>query len=452
MSSRKHNSRKPSSRSSRRALLGSLGAAGVLAPFLPLLDRELEAAPGDFPLRLILLFSANGTLHENWAPTGSESDFELSTILSPLEPYRDQMIVLDGLEMSRAGPGDGHQKGMGILWTGSQLLEGTEFEGGGESGTAGWGGGISVDQHVADAIGNDTPYRSLEFGVQTQGATVWSRMCYAGSNQPLAPEDSPDAMFERLFADFNVDASELDRLKAQRQSVIDLVKGDLDSLLVQHGSADDKLKVEAHLEAIRAIEQRNQAEVPSCEIPGPPGGIDHGANDNFPQVCGLQSDLLAMALTCDMTRVASVQWSRSVSNTRFSWLGIEEGHHDLSHLGDSDPSMVDKITQVNTWYAEQVKSVMDALAAIPEGDGTVLDNTLIVWGNELSRGNSHGNQPIPFVLLGGGGGQLQMGRYLQYDQVEHNRLLVSVCQAMGLSEQQTFGNTDVGSGGLVGLT
>jgi len=436
--------------SSRRAFLGSLGAAGVLCPFIPLLERELEAAPGDFPLRLIVLFSANGTIHENWAPTGGESDFTLSPILSPLEAYRDQMIVLDGLEMSRAGVGDGHQKGMGHLWTGSTLLEGTEFEGG-DGGTAGWGGGISVDQHVANAVGDDTPYRSLEFGVQTKGATVWSRMSYAGPNQPLAPEDSPDAMFDRLFADFDVDASELDRLKAQRQSVIDLVKGDLDSLMVQHGSADDKLKIEAHLESIRAIEQRNQAEAPTCEIPGAPGGIDHDANDNYPLVSQLQSDLLSMSLTCDMTRVASLQWSRSVSNTRFSWLGIEEGHHDLSHLGDGDQSMIDKLTQINTWYSEQVRYLLDALAALPEGDGSVLDNTLVVWGNELSRGNSHGNRPIPFVLLGGGGGQLEMGRYLQYDNVEHNRLLVSICNAMGLADQ-SFGSTDPGSGGLPGLT
>jgi len=234
--------------------------------------------------------------------------------------------------------------------------------------------------------------------------------------------------------------------------VIDLVKGDLDSLMIQHGSAADRLKIGAHLESIRAIEQRNQAEVPSCEIPVAPGGVDPGANDSFPEVSALQSDLIAMALTCDMTRVASLQWSASVSGTRFTWLGIDEGHHALSHLGDGDASMVDKITQINTWYAEQVKYLLDVLAAIPEGDGSVLDNTLVVWGNELSRGNNHGNQPIPFVLLGGGGGQLEMGRYLQYEGVEHNRLLVSICHSMGLSDQQTFGNTDSGSGGLAGLS
>ncbi|MCA9705644.1 MAG: DUF1552 domain-containing protein [Myxococcales bacterium] len=436
---------------SRRLFLGSLGAAGVLSPFLPMLDRELEAAPGDFPLRLILLFSANGTLYENWAPTGSEADFQLSPILSPLEAYRDQMIVLDGLERSRDGVGDDHQKGMAQLWTGSRLLEGTEFAGG-DGSTAGWGGGISVEQHIANAVGNQTPYQSLEFGVQTQGASVWSRMSYAGANQPIAPEDSPDAMFDRLFADFDVDATVLEKLKAERRSVIDLVKGDLDSLMAKHGSSNDRLKIEAHLDSIRAIEQRNESAVPSCEIPAAPGGVDAGSNDNFPMISQLQSDLMAMSLACDMTRVASLQWSASVSNVRFNWVGVPDGHHDLSHLGDGDQSMIDKLTTINTWYAEQVRYLLDALASIPEGDGTVLDNTLVVWGNELSRGNSHGNRPIPFVLLGGAGGQLQMGRYLQYDNAQHNRLLVSLCHAMGLTDQTTFGDTDAGSGGLPGLT
>ncbi len=437
--------------SSRRRFLQGLGAAGVLLPFLPPLSRETEAAPGDGPRRLVLLFTANGTLHENWKPSGTETDFTLGPILSPLEAYKDRMLVLDGISTSRLGPGDGHQKGMGILWTGSQLLSGGEFPGG-DGGSAGWGGGISIDQHIANTVGTETAYKSLEFGVQTGGANIWSRMCYAGSNQPIAPEDSPSAMFERLFADFDLDATELAKLTARRQSVIDVVKGDLDRLMVDHGSADDRLKVEAHLGSIRAIEQRINSEIPTCDPPLPPGGLDEGANDNFPEVARRQMDLLAMSFGCDLTRVASLQLSRSVSQTRFPWIGVPDAHHDLSHLGNGDPAMIDKITAINNWYAEQVKYLLDALAAIPEGDGSVLDNTLVVWGNELSRGNSHGNEPVPFVLLGGASGALEMGRYLQYDGTAHNRLLVSLCHAMGMAGQQSFGNIDGGTGGLPGLT
>lgn len=435
---------------SRRALLGSMGAAGVLTPFLPMM-RGAHAGGTEFPTRLILCFSPNGTIHENWAPTGTTEDFQLSPILSPLETFKDQLTILDGLEVVREGPGDGHQKGMALMWTGSRILEGSEFQGGGNSGTAGWGGGISVDQHVANTIGTETAYKSLEFSVQSGGATVWSRMCYAGSNQPIAPEPSPEAMFDRLFSDFDIDTSELEQLKAERGSVIDLVKGDLEALSPKYGT-DDKLKIEAHLDAIRAIEQRNDLAVPTCEIPLVDTSVPHDANENFPAVSRLQIDQMVMALACDLTRVASLQWSRSVGGTRFDWIGVPEGHHDLSHLGDGDQSMVDKITAINTWYAEEFAYLLQQLASIPEGDGTMLDNTLVVWGNELSRGNSHGNHPVPFVLAGGAGGRIQPGRYLTYDREPHNRLLVSICHALGLQGETTFGDIDSGSGGLSGLT
>ena len=440
--------KRKNARFSRRALLGSLGAAGVVAPFLPLLNSH--AAPGDFPARLILLFSPNGTIHENWVPTGTTDDWTLSPILAPLADFQDQLIVLDGLEVLRAGPGDGHQMGMACLWTGNQLLEGGEFPGG-DGGSAGWGGGISIDQEIANAIGTETPYKSLEFGVQTGGASVWSRQCYAGANQPLAPEDSPAAAFDRLFGDLDIDTAELDKLKAERASVIDLVKGDLDRLSTRYG-ADDKLKVEAHLDAIRAIEMRNNLAVPACEIPIVDTSGDHGSNDNFPTVSRLQIDLMVMALACDLTRVASLQWSASVSGTRFSWLGIDAGHHDISHLGDGDAAMVDRMTAINTWYAGEVAYLLQKLAEVPEGDGTMLDNTIVVWGNELSRGNSHGNHPVPFVIAGGGAGAMQPGRFLQYDREPHNRMLVSLAHAMGVPSLQSFGNNDPGSGGLSGLT
>ena len=431
---------------SRRRLLQGMGAATALTPFVPIL--ETHAGGSEFPKRLILLFSANGTIHENWVPSGTENDFTLNTIMQPLADYQDQMIVIDGMRVIRSGPGDGHQMGMGCMWTGNTLLESGEFEGG-DGGTAGWAGGISIDQEIANAVGGDTPYRSLEFGVQTGGATVWSRMSYAGSNQPIAPEDSPQAMWDRLFADLGVDTSEIDKLKAERRSVIDLVKGDLESLTSRY-SGDDRLKVEAHLDAMREIERRNDLATPVCDPMPQDTGFDHNANENFPAVSRLMIDQMVMALACDLTRVASIQWSRSVSNTRFDWLGIGTGHHDISHYGESDPNMIPWITQINTWYAEEVKYLLDTMAAVPEGDGTMLDNSIIVWGNELSRGNSHGNHPVPFVIFGSGGGALQTGRFLTYGDEAHNRMLVSLARAMD-HQIDTFGNNDPASGGLTGL-
>jgi len=427
---------------SRRAFLGGVGSAAALAPFVPVLDSE--AGQVQPPKRLIVLFSPNGTIHENWAPQGGESDFTLSTILAPLEPHRDRLVVLDGLEVIRQGLGDGHQMGMGSLWTGSKLMPGS-FSG------AGYAGHASVDQVVANAIGNETAYKSLEFGVQTGGANVWTRMSYAAANQPLPPEDNPQAMFDRIFSALDVDPAGVEKLAAERKSVIDLVKGDLESLQSRYG-ADDRIKVEKHLDAIRAIEIRNGAAAPVCDVPDLDLSMDPSANDNFPVVVQRQIDLMVMAMACDLTRVASLQCSRSVSSTVFSWLGQSTGHHALSHLGDGDPTMVQQMTNVNIWYAEQVRYLLDALAAVPEGDGTLLDNTLVVWGNELARGNSHSNRPVPFVLAGGVGGAMQGGRYLTYDRVAHNRMLVSICQMMGMTDLDTFGDNDPASGGLVGLT
>ncbi|MFO0631543.1 MAG: DUF1552 domain-containing protein [Nannocystaceae bacterium] len=441
--------RKPfNHRFSRRAFLGAAGGAAALVPFVPLLSREAEGADGP-PKRIITLFSANGTLHERWAPSGGENDFTLPEILAPLAPYQDRLVVLDGLEVIRQGLGDGHQMGMGSLWTGSQLLAGDFM--GGDGGFAGYAGHASVDQAIAQVIGATTPYRSLEFGAQTGGANVWTRMCYAGPNQPLPPEDNPQAMFDRLFADIGMDPQGIEQLKSERRSVIDLVKGDLESLQSRYGG-DDRIKIEAHLDAIRAIETRNEAAVPSCEQPALDLAFDPFANDNFPAVVQRQIDLMVMALACDLTRVASLQCSASVSGVVFTWLGQSVGHHDLSHLGDDDPTMLDQITAVNTWYADQVlRYLLDRLAAIPEGEGTLLDNTLVVWGNELSRGNSHGNHPVPFVLAGGAGGALQGGRYLDAGQAPHNRMLVSLCQLMDV-DVDTFGDNDPGSGGLPGLS
>ena len=429
---------------SRRALLGTIGASAALAPFIPMLESQ---AGGDAaPKRLILLFSPNGTLHERWAPTGTESDFQLTEILSPLEYYKDQMCILAWLEFVRQGLGDVHQMGMACLWTGNQLNPG-DF-GGGDGGSAGWAGAASIDQAIAQQLGDATPYRSLEFGVQNGGATNWSRMCYAGSDAPIAAENSPEAMFTRLFADLGVDTSELDRIKAERRSVLDLVGSDLASLQNKYSSAD-KQKIDAHLEAIREIERRNDLATPTCEPPMQDYGLDFNANANFPAVSRLMIDKMVMSLACDLTRVASLQWSRSVSQTEFTWVGAGR-HHDLSHLGDADSTMITEITAINQWYAAEVKYLLDTMAAIPEGDGTLLDNSLVVWGNELSRGNSHGNRPVPFVTFGSCGGAIQTGRWLTYDNVAHNRLLVALAQAMGV-DIQSFGNNDPGSGGLSGF-
>lgn len=454
---------------SRRNFLRGVGGVTIGLPFLSSLGCGRSgggSAPspvssshqglGGAPKRFIVFFSANGTIRENWAPTGTETDWTLSTILAPLAPHKEQLVVIDGVdnEASNHGPGDGHMKGMACMLTGTEILEGAEFTGGNGE-LSGWGGGISVDQEIANHIGGSNRFKSLEFGVNVSGASIWSRMSYLGPDQPIPPEENPYTAFDRIFADLGADPLGLQKLRAQRKSVLDAVQEDYASLTPRLGS-EDKTKVENHLAVIRDIEMRleNGGEIGgACAIPSLTGGIDPFAEENYPIVGRLQMDLMVMALACDLTRVASLQWSNSVSNIHFSWLPtpIPEGHHDLSHEGDSNADAIDKITRINIWYAEQFAYLLQKMKEVPEGEGTLLDNTMVIWVNELGRGNSHTRSNEPIVIAGGAGGALQTNRFLKYDgTVPHNNLLVSCLNAMGI-EATSFGNPAYCTGPLSGL-
>jgi hypothetical protein len=276
-------------------------------------------------------------------------------------------------------------------------------------------------------------------------------MVYAGSDQPIAPMEDPVQVYDRLFADLGVSQEDLARKRAQRGSVLDYVGGRLTKLRDAVGS-EDRQKLDAHLQAVRDIEQQlgaGQLDA-TCAQPVAPAAMNYRNNDGFPAAVKVQTDLLTRAFACDLTRVATLQWSRSVSGTRHTWAGVSEGHHDLSHEGDSNADAVEKITKVNVWLTEQFAYLLQQLKSVPEGTGTMLDNTLVLWVNELGRGNSHSRTRIPFVLAGKAGGALRTGRFLQYSDDSHSNLLVSVCQLMGV-DTETFGNPDYCSGPLRNL-
>jgi hypothetical protein len=441
-------------RLNRRDFVRGLGATAATLPLLPSLRAHAQQMT--FPRRLLIVFSANGTIRENWVPSGTETSFTLSRILAPLEPHKSEIVVLDGVKNEAAyhGPGDGHMTGMGCLLTATELLDGTQFSCGGTDPCSGWGGGISVDQYIANALYDATPvaqrpkYKSLELAVQSGGADVWSRMVYAGADQPIAPMDDPVQVYNRLFADLGVSQEDLARKRAQRGSVLDYVGGRLTKLR-DTLAGEDRQKLEAHLQAVRDIEAQlaaGQLDV-SCAQPASPAAINYRNNDNFPAAVKLQTDLLTRAFACNLTQVATLQWSRSVSGVRHTWAGVSEGHHDLSHEGDSNADAIEKITKVNVWLTEQFAYLLSQLESVPEGDGTMLDNTLVVWVNELGRGNSHSRTDVPFILAGRAGGGLRTGRFLQYDDDSHSNLLVSVCQLMGV-DTETFGNPQYCSGPL----
>lgn len=420
----------------RRQLLQlGVGSVGVLG--LPLLSPERSNAAADTPQRLLLVFTPNGTVPNSYWPAAglSETDFALNAIMTPFEPHRERLLVLKGLRnaVSETGPGGPHQKGVGGLFTNANLQEGSFVDGDGSK--SGWANGPSVDQEVARYVGQASYLPSLELGVRVIENEVRARISYAGPGAPMPPVNSPLVAYQRLFSQFlSTDAESASR----RQSVLDAVKRQYDVLSPQL-SRRDQTKLEQHMDLVRGLERRMGIAVDtSCSRPEAPPDWAEDDEETMPDIAGAQFSLLATAFACDLTRVASVQISSAVNTIRYPWLGSNGSGHTLSHSTSLEAQS--EIVVREQWVAEHIADLMDTLAAIPEGDGTVLDHTLIVWGNELGWGATHTHDNLPFVLAGGAPG-VRMGRYLQYDLVPHGALLRTLLQAMGVPNTG-FGHPD----------
>lgn len=434
----------------RRHFLRGAGGVAVALPFLGAMSETAFAAP--FPKRFIVFFTGLGHVKSAWTPTGTETNFTLGPALAPLAKHQSKLLVLQGIDMESAyhGPGDPHQQGI------AQSLSATELEAGNlfpyacdPAAMVGWGGGISLDQRLANQLGQKTKFPSLELGVQVQYTNVSSRLAYKGAAQPVPPEDSPYQLFTRLFGDLTADPESIQRLRATRRQVLAAVQDDAQSLAARLG-ADDKHKLDHHLEAINSIAARLDApgEIGGvCAAPDVGGELDVYAGESYPLMGKLQMDLLAMSLACDLTRVASLQWTSTQAGKVFSWLGQSETHHSLSHSTLTDADRQSQLVAIGNWHSQQLAYLMDKLASFPEGNGTVLDNTLILWCTDIAQGQSHARRDMPYVLAGGAGGALQMGRYLKYDGDHHNNLLVSILNAMGVPDT-TFGNPAYCTGAL----
>jgi hypothetical protein len=306
---------------------------------------------------------------------------------------------------------------------------------------------------IASKLKQPTPYQSLEFGVRSGGNHPGSRMIYTASESPLAPETNPWAAFKRLIGDIGKTTDELERIKSERRSVLDVLDGELSGLQSKVSSAD-KRKIDAHLTAVREIEQRLQNSSIACQGPVLGDELDSNKSSNTPVVMDAMVALMAASLSCGLTNFASMQYrvGENDGGYLYDWLGITDlEHHLMTHEPDTNPTARAELSKIYTWYTEMFAKFLARLDAVPEGDGTMLDNSLVVWGSELAKGNSHSFEKMPFVVAGGAGGRLATGRYLQYSGVEHNRLLVSVARLMGVAEMDQFGGTDKGSGGLPGF-
>lgn len=437
-----------------------LRGAGGIAIALPLLDAfRVKPARGNTPAapkRFVVFFSANGTIHGEWTPKGTESSPTFGKILAPLSAHQARLLVLSGVDVKTAAAdkGNGHARGMGHMLTGVKMIPDPGLDTG--FGAIGYAGGISIDQAIAQAVGAETKYKSLEFGVRTAepyGAHPYSRMVYAGPQKPIPAEDSPRKAFDRLFGDVGADPTAIAKVHAQRKSVLDFVSQDFKALDNQV-SSDDRVRLEAHANSIREIEKQLDAvgtPIGASCAPKDPGNVpDPLKHDNFPLIGKLQMDILAMALACDLTRVGSLQWSSAQSGMRHTWAGVSNSHHGISHEGNSNGAAQNDLVAINTWYAKQLAYLADALAAMPEGQSTVLDNSVLMWTTEVAVGNTHSYKNLPYVLVGGCGGALKTGRHVTLSGRSHCDLFVTLQQAMGMTSN-TFGDPSFNSGPIESL-
>ena len=415
----------------RRNFLKSLGLSAAAMPFLnglPLFAEDRQKKNQAKKQRVVIMFSPNGVVQDSYWPQTQGDDFEIMPILEPLRSFKDRMLLVKGIANKVRGDGDSHMRGMSCLLTGAELNPGN-IQGGSDT-PAGWASSISIDQEIRNFCQSNeatkTRFGSIEFGVDVPNrADPWTRMCYAGSNRPIAPNSSPYSVFARMYG----------RSKNQEllRSVLDDVRGQLKHVAARVG-ADARVMLEEHQEFVHQMEgDLQQAAEQKLLVPEPE--LKDGVRiegKNMPAISKMQIDLMVNGFANDMNRVATIQYSNSVGQARMPWIGVNEPHHQLSHDPDLKEDSQKKLVKINQWFAGQLNYLLEKLASTPDPgtDASLLDNTLVIWTNELGKGNSHTLQNIPMLMVGGAEG-FKMGRYLTFDNEAHNRVWLQLAHAFG---------------------
>lgn len=439
----------------RRDFARLAGGAAIALPFYRLIGdaRALEHADG-VARRIIFFYYPDGVAGASqdgsptlWHPYGAEYDFQLTDQLAALEPFKDRSLFFRGLSL---GPTDSGSHPGGA----KKLLTGVDG-----------GNGQSVDHFLAQSAGADAPFRHVYLGAQANvnGASGDKHISYPSAGASTAPQDNPVAAFENLFGSTPTGGSggsggggisEDD--KRRRRSVIDASLGDLEDLRCKLGSVD-KAKLDLHLESLRELEVRLE-ETPTGTEPGAPTCEDPQidveglsadnlyAPERFPQILKAQMDLMVQAMACELTRVGVIQASHHTSElimSRFEGTemydpGFDMRSHQASHYGAShDPGKIEFTAYVKQrrWWTQQLAYLLSELDARPEGDGTMLDYSIVVMCTEVCDGNTHLHDDIPIVVAGGGAGTLKTGRLLQFSYRRHGDLFSALTHAMGQPTQ-----------------
>jgi len=386
----------------RRTFLRGMGTAVAL----PLLDAMLPSltalaqTPARPRTRFGAVFIPNGAIMEQWTPAADGAGLQLTPTLASLEPFRDVTTVVTNLTRA-ATPGGDHAVSAAGWMTGAAAKR-TEAED--------ILAGITIDQVVAARIGQDTPFPSLELATEDFtgyiGACTTGYSCayantisWSSPTTPLPMEINPRALFERLFGEPGTPAERAARLRRDR-SILDFVTAETQTLASGLGTRD-RARLEQYLTNIREIERRiqqteahNRREVRTVEAPV-------GVPESYEAHVGLMYDLLVVAYEAELTRVGSFMVARELSARTYPQIGVAEQHHQVSHHGN-DPATIAKVVKINTYHTKLFASFLGKLAATPDGDGSLLDHTLIVYGGGMGNPNAHAEGPLPLVVVGGG--------------------------------------------------
>jgi hypothetical protein len=432
---------------SRRDLLRGIGAAGMAS----LLPRSILHAQAAIPSRFIVVHVPEGMW--SGAPRPSAGGTDLGKILEALQPYQSKLLVLNNLAIASVneGPGgDGHHRGVPHMLTCTEMLD--------ESNA----GGPSVDQKIAKAIGGSSRFASLQFAVRIVYGDTNSKPLWSAPGRAVPAMQSPFEAYNRVFAGTKSQPTAMTAPSDpaeppkpdMRRSVLDRALKDTASLRTRL-SASDRALLDTYQDSLRDIELR-LANTPvlgagACTQPTLGSSIDVKSEANYPAIGKLQMDMIVASLQCGATRVASLQWGNSNDQCTYSWLGVKTLGHDMAHNNNNcDPSGAKKLTTYR-WYAEQFAYLLGKLDSIPEGNGTMLDNTAVLWASEFGDSNGHKNENLMWLLMGNVAGQLRSGRILNCGGRSVSDLHTSLCNLYGIADT-SFGNPAYCKGPLPDLT
>jgi hypothetical protein len=434
----------------RRTFLRGIGAVVGL----PLLDAMVPAlsalaeTPANPARRLGFIYMPNGVAKnatiDYWTPTGTGRAFELSRILTPLAPFRERMLVISGLDHNQAEAGDDgasgdHTRGTSSWLTGvyPKRTEGADVR-----------NGISADQIAASVLGKDTVLPSLELAIDlnflagqcenSYSCAYLNTLAWTSPTTPLPTENNPRIVFERLFGDGGT--AERRAAQARRdRSILDSVVEDLNRLQQRLG-AGDRTKVDEYLDAVREVERRIQGIEKRADTDPPTLERPRGIPERFDEHVRLMYELQWLAFRADVTRVSTFMLGRELNFRTYPEIGVTEGHHGLSHHGDR-PEQIDKYSKVGVYQAELFASFLKKLQETPEGDGSLLDHSLFLYGAGLSNPNTHAHTDLPLLVIGGGAGRLEGGRHLAFPgQTPMTNLLLNLLDKVGV-HTETLGDS-----------